>query len=46
MPIIKSLMRSLKKQYGPEKGEQMYYALENKRKHGLADSLTKRRKKS
>jgi hypothetical protein len=46
MPIIKSLMRSLKKQYGPDKAKQVYYAMENKRKSGLADSLTKRRKKS
>lgn len=33
MPVKKSLMNKLKKEYGAKKGEQVYYALENKAKH-------------
>lgn len=32
MPVNESLMSSLKKQYGPEKGERIYYAMEQKAK--------------
>lgn len=32
MPVNRSMMKDLKKQYGKDKGEQVYYALENKRK--------------
>lgn len=28
MPVNKKLMRSLKKEYGEEKGERVYYAME------------------
>lgn len=28
MPIVQSLMDSLQKTYGPEKGKQVYYAME------------------
>lgn len=35
MPVIRSLMASLKKQYGNKKGEDVYYAMENKRKGKL-----------
>lgn len=30
MPIKKSRMKALKKEYGEKKGEQVYYALETK----------------
>jgi len=30
MPVKKKMMSSLKKQYGKEKGKDVYYALENK----------------
>lgn len=33
MPINQQKMKSLKKQYGEKKGEDVYYALENKAKH-------------
>ena len=32
MPINKKKMSSMKKQYGKEKGKDVYYALENKQK--------------
>ena len=32
MPVKQSMMKSLKKQYGSKKGEDVYYALEMKRK--------------
>ena len=32
MPIKKKMMASMKKQYGKEKGKDVYYALENKQK--------------
>ena len=32
MPVNKKKMAALKKQYGSKKGEDVYYALENKRK--------------
>ena len=32
MPINKKMMASVKKQYGKEKGKDVYYALENKQK--------------
>lgn len=35
MPIIRSMMDNLKKQYGDKKGESIYYALENKKKKKL-----------
>jgi hypothetical protein len=33
MPIDKKKMSSMKKTYGAKKGEQVYYAMENKEKH-------------
>ncbi len=30
MPILRSLMQNLKKQYGEKHGEGVYYAMENK----------------
>ena len=41
MPINKSMMTSLKKQYGNKKGESVYYALEAKRKKQKG-SITKK----
>jgi len=35
MPILRSLMKSLKKQYGEKKGEDVYYAMEQKKKNKL-----------
>lgn len=32
MPINRKKMKNLKKEYGKKKGEQIYYALENKKK--------------
>ncbi len=32
MPINKSMMKSMKKEYGAKKGEQIYYAVEAKQK--------------
>lgn len=32
MPINKKMMSSMKKQYGKEKGKDVYYAVENKLK--------------
>lgn len=32
MPVVKKKMKALKKEYGTKKGEQVYYALENKQK--------------
>lgn len=34
MPIKRKMMNNLKKEYGKKKGEQVYYALENKKKKG------------
>jgi len=33
MPVNKKKMAALKKEYGAEKGERVYYAMENKAKH-------------
>lgn len=35
MPVIRSLMNNLKKEYGDKKGEDVYYAMENKKKKNL-----------
>lgn len=35
MPVIRSMMNAMKKQYGAKKGEQVYYATENKKKGQL-----------
>ncbi len=32
MPIVKQMMDSLMKEYGSKKGQEVYFALENKRK--------------
>lgn len=29
MPVVRSIMSNLKKQYGDKKGESVYYAMEN-----------------
>jgi len=42
MPVIRSLMTKLKKQYGDKKGEQVYYAMENS---GKIPGMTKLRSK-
>jgi hypothetical protein len=33
MPVIQKVMKGLKQQYGDKKGEQIYYAMENKQKN-------------
>ena len=45
MPVDKKMMADMKKRYGEKHGEEVYYALENKRKgkHKLAESLSKRK---
>lgn len=40
MPINRKKMAALKKEYGPKKGEEIYYAMEQK-----AKSKSKRKKK-
>ena len=51
MPVNKKMMKNMKKEYGKEKGERVYYAMENKRKHkgaakaSLISNLAKRMKK-
>lgn len=40
MPVNQKKMKALKKEYGPKKGEQVYYAMEQK-----AKSKKKRTKK-
>lgn len=32
MPVNKSMMKSMKKEYGSKKGEKVYYAVEAKQK--------------
>jgi len=32
MPVNRKKMKNLKKEYGPKKGEDVYYAMENKMK--------------
>jgi hypothetical protein len=32
MPVNQKKMRALKKEYGPDKGERVYYAMEQKEK--------------
>lgn len=33
MPVQKKKMKALKEEYGSKKGEEVYYAMENKAKH-------------
>ena len=35
-PVNRKKMAALKKEYGKKKGEDVYYAMENKAKHGKA----------
>ena len=35
MPVNKSMMKSMKEQYGKKRGEQVYYAVEAKQKKEL-----------
>jgi hypothetical protein len=39
------VMRNMKKQYGSEKGERIFYATENKRKKGHIDTGPSRKKR-
>ena len=39
------VMRSMKEQYGEEKGKSVFYATANKKKGAWGESLRKRRKK-
>lgn len=43
MPVNKNKMAALKKEYGAKKGEDVYYAMENKAKH-KKKSKSKRKK--
>lgn len=43
MPIIKKKMAALKKEYGAKKGEDIYYALENKEKKRIKHGYVKHR---
>lgn len=48
MPVNKKMMDSMKKQYGAEKGESVYYAMENKKgmaEGGLWDNIHAKRKR-
>jgi hypothetical protein len=40
MPVNRKIMASLKEQYGEEKGEDIYYAMEQKGKIASADDFT------
>lgn len=44
MPVNRSMMKDLKKQYGKEKGTDIYYALENKRKQAAKKTKAKPKK--
>lgn len=33
MPVNKKKMAAMKKEYGSKRGEEVYYAMENKQKH-------------
>lgn len=44
MPVNRSMMKSLKEQYGKEKGTSVYYALENKRKQAAKKPKAKTKK--
>ena len=43
MPVNRKMMKNLKKEYGEKKGEDVYYAIENKRKHGNMHQKKKHR---
>lgn len=48
MPVNKSMMKSMKKQYGKKKGESVYYAVEakqNKKSSGQRNVTNKKGKK-
>lgn len=45
MPVNKSMMQAMKKEYGSKKGKQVYYAIEAKQK-AKAKSKSKPSKKS
>lgn len=42
MPINKDKMKAMKKTYGDKKGEDVYYATENKQKHEAKKSTPKK----
>lgn len=48
MPVNRKMMKNMKAEYGKKKGEDVYYAMENKRKKmgksmfAMADKHTKR----
>ena len=44
MPVNKKMMSELKKQYGTQKGTNIYYALENKRKQEAKKPKAKAKK--
>ncbi len=43
MPVNRKKMKALKKEYGAKKGEDIYYAMENKAKHSTKRSKGKRK---
>jgi len=45
MPINESLMRALKKQYGPKKGEDIYYAMEAEGKKATQPAAIRKSKR-
>lgn len=45
MPVNKSMMKSMKEQYGKKKGEQVYYAVEAKQKAVKKKSKAKKESK-
>ena len=44
MPINKSMMESMKKQYGAKKGKDVYYAVESKQKSAAKKKAKKESK--
>lgn len=45
MPVNRKKMAALKKQYGTKKGEDVYYAMENKAKHSTKKKSSRAKKR-
>jgi len=41
MPVNRKMMNTIKKEYGPKKGEDVYYAMENKMKKNKPKGYSK-----
>lgn len=45
MPVNKAMMKNMKKKYGEKKGEEVYYAVEQKQKGNKMTGISKKKKK-